>query len=167
MINRNLILLILLGLSLQGCRNDIWYSVSTKNLSSTKGYDHKMEGWNQYVVWGGHGAIRTPVPDVIFITWKTVKPEKKGVFHEYDQKTEAIYLEMAQYGGMSKTKEDEIELQELEKKLSSIKEPEDVYDYHKVKVILKDKVPKRPTQGNIRIEIHDNEQVKVQYIANE
>jgi len=148
---------------LSGCRNDIWYAVRTKNLSNDKMYECRVAGWPYRVVWGGvnpgtgggvNAGCNTPVPDEIVITWKTIRPGQEVVLKQYEEELERVADEWAK-ATENFTKD---------VPYPSIEEPEGIFDDHRVVLVLKDKVPKRPVNGEIVITYLGNEQFEVQYV---
>ena len=152
------IICLLLIIGLVGCKNKIWYNVVTRNHSDQKFYAGKIEEFEKYIPsWsatypgagGNAGPLRFPVPDKITILWKSIKPGKEKAVELHEKKIDAI--------GGGFLPEDRSDLPKY------TRFPSDLYVDHKVVLILKGKVPKKPEDGDIVITYMGDENFDVKW----
>ena len=138
-----------------GCqKNSTWYSVSFKNSSGTNLHDGKVLGWRGVLGPSGYfGGLTLPVPDEITITWKSpiVGKENDAQKHleQIEQKLDKYFKENLGEGK-------ELALPEYESFPSAL------FKSHKVVLVLKNKVPKKPN-GDITINYVGNDKFKVNF----
>lgn len=148
---------------LSGCRENISYDLRTRNQSNEKLYECTIIEFEKYIPsWsatnpgtgGSAGPATVPVPDKLTITWKTVRLGKEKEAESHEKKIDMLLDDYF--------KKSEMDASFPYPKYVSF--PQDLYEDHKVDIILKDKVPKRPKNGEIIITYMGNENFDVQYI---
>lgn len=145
------VLIIICGILFSGCRDTDWCTVITKNISETDLYDAKIIGWSGVRTIGGNFGGSIPVPDEITITWKSTKQGKEKEAKEHLVKIdEAVKEYMDKYLKDKSTPYPEYE-----------SFPPALFEDHKVILVLKDKVPKRPKNGEILITYTGNENFEI------
>ncbi len=143
-------------LTIGGClkRGDIYYSVTIRNRSNEELNLGLVEGWRGVLFSGsnpGTGGVcdglEWPVPDEVTITWKSVR---HGMEEAAKKHSEQAGKELEQY------------LKDKDASKLSDSYPPELYEDHKVVLVLKEKVPKRP-YGEIYITYMGDEKFEVAY----
>lgn len=148
------LLVITASLLLSGCRGVDWCTVITKNDSTIEMYDAKVIGWPGVLTIGGNFGGFLPVPDEITITWNTIKLGEEDIYRKHKETVERIIQENL------KTQENSAKVI-----IPEIPDPpEGIFETHRVVLVLKGKVPKRPKNAEIVITYTGEENFDVHYI---
>ncbi len=154
---KNLIYLLMVmgALMFSGCQmNDIWYKAVFDNSTDTYLHDGKVIGWPGVLGPGGNYiGLTIPVPDEITITWKSIKPGKEDVYKAHKENVEKILQEHLKATADS----EDIVIPETPDP------PQGIFEIHEVVLVLKDKVPKKPKNGEIVITYTGSENFDVKY----
>jgi hypothetical protein len=154
--NKNFMLTISICLFCIGCqKNDIWYNAVFDNTTDTYLHDGKVTGWPGVLGPGGNYiGLTIPVPDEISITWNSIKPGKEEIYRKHKEAVEQIVQENLKATENS----DKVIIPEIPDP------PEGIFEPHKVVLVLKGKVPKKPKNGEILITYTGDENFDIEYI---
>lgn len=138
-----------------GCqKGDTWYSVSFKNSSGNNLHDGKVVGWRGVLGPSGNfGGLTLPVPDEITITWKSPIVGKEN---DAQKHLEQVERKLDKYFKENLGEGKELALPEYESFPSAL------FKSHKVVLVLKNKVPKKPN-GDITIDYVGNDKFEVDF----
>lgn len=144
------------SLLISGCQSQKsdWCTVNTTNESNVDIYDAKVIGWPGVLAIGGNFGGFLPVPDEITITWQSAMNGKEEEAKKHFVKIDTMVKEyMDKY---------------LKDKSTPYPQydsfPPTLFETHKVVLVLKGKVPKRPKNGEIVITYTGEENFDVHYI---
>ena len=158
---RNLIwlLIVVVSMLIGGCQEQKsdWCTVITKYDADIELYDAKVVGWPGVLTIGGNFGGTIPIPDEITITWKSAIVGKENEAEEHRVKVNA----MAQKYIEDSLKDESIPYPDYESF------PSELFESHEIALILKGKVPKKPTSGKIVITYTGGENFDVKYIEEE